>query len=48
MTQIVERILSFSVTSPVVKFLTGLELLLEKAQVRKNLPVAGGLYIKGN
>ncbi|XP_056015325.1 midasin-like isoform X2 [Ostrea edulis] len=31
-TQIVERILSFSVTSPVVKFLTGLELLLEKTQ----------------
>ncbi|XP_062606102.1 midasin-like, partial [Saccostrea cucullata] len=31
-TQIVDRILSFPVTSPVVKFLTGLELLLEKTQ----------------
>ncbi|CAG5129149.1 unnamed protein product, partial [Candidula unifasciata] len=30
--QIMDRILSFSVTSPVVKFLTGLELLLQKAQ----------------
>lgn len=34
LTQLVDRILSFPVTSPVIKFLTGLELLLEKAQVR--------------
>ena len=33
LTQLVERIKSFPVTSPVIKFLTGLELLLEKAQV---------------
>lgn len=32
LTQLVDRILSFPVTSPVIKFLTGLELLLEKAQ----------------
>ena len=31
--QLVERIESFPVTSPIVKFLTGMELLLEKAQV---------------
>ncbi|XP_059144482.1 midasin-like [Physella acuta] len=30
--QIMDRILTFSVTSPVIKFLTGLELLLQKAQ----------------
>ncbi|CAL1534634.1 unnamed protein product [Lymnaea stagnalis] len=30
--QIMDRILTFSVTNPVIKFLTGLELLLQKAQ----------------
>ena len=33
--QIISRILSFPVHCPVVKFLTGLELLLEKSQVRQ-------------
>ena len=32
---VVTRILSFPVTSPVMKFVTGLEVLLQKAQVRK-------------
>ena len=32
--QLVERIESFAVTSPVMKFLFGLELLLEKIQVK--------------
>ena len=31
--EVVERILSFPVTSPVMKILTGLEVLLRKAQV---------------
>jgi len=30
---IIKRILSFSITSPLMKFITGLELLLSKAQV---------------
>jgi hypothetical protein len=34
---IVDRIKSFPVTSPIIKFLTGLELLLEKAQVNLEL-----------
>ena len=32
---VVTRILSFPVTSPVMKFVTGLEVLLQKAQVSK-------------
>ena len=39
---VIERILSFSITSPLMKFVTGLELLLEKAQVcynHKNEPM---------
>ena len=31
---IVSRIESFPITSPVMKFLTGIELLVQKAQVR--------------
>ncbi|CAH1229365.1 MDN1 [Branchiostoma lanceolatum] len=34
--QLVERLLSFPVTSPLMKFLTGLELLLKKAQEWEN------------
>lgn len=35
--QTIERILSFSVTSPVMKILNGLEILLKYSQVKKTL-----------
>ena len=31
--QLVERLKTFPVTAPIIRFLTGMELLLEKAQV---------------
>ena len=36
---LIDRIMDFPVTSPIIKFVTGLELLVQKAQVR----TAGGV-----
>lgn len=36
---VIERILAFSLSSPLAKFLNGLEILLSKSQVRTQLAV---------
>ena len=43
---VMERILSFPVTSPVMKVLTGLEVLLRKAQVRLSAHCIAVLWLK--
>lgn len=38
---VIERILAFSLSSPLAKFLNGLEILLSKSQVRMQLALIG-------